>query len=117
MEDPNKYYSSKEEPNQSCLLALRKLILDSHTDLYETRKWGMPCFCMGKKPICYLWTDKKTNQPYVLIVEGKRIDHPALKAGDRAKMKILQVDPLEDLPVSDIGEVLDLAIDLYLNDQ
>jgi len=27
------------------LLALRSIILEYHTDITETQKWGMPCFC------------------------------------------------------------------------
>jgi len=49
----------------------------------------MPCFVYNKKQFCYLWTDKKTNNPYLLIVEGKNIDHPLLEQGDRKRMKIL----------------------------
>jgi hypothetical protein len=55
------FYLKKEEPNKSCLLALRSIILDQDNNITETQKWGMPCFCYKKKMLCYLWTDKKTD--------------------------------------------------------
>lgn len=109
------YYFSKEEPNKSCLLALRNIILEQDLAVTETMKWGMPCFCFKKKMFCYLWTDKKTHQPYLLFVEGKHLHHPQLETGQRARMKIFRVDPEEDLPLDIIQLLLTKAIDLYKN--
>ncbi len=53
------FYLDKTEPYRSCLLALRKIILDQNLNITETRKCGMPCFCYKNKVFCYLWTDKK----------------------------------------------------------
>ncbi|MCB0397464.1 MAG: DUF1801 domain-containing protein [Flavobacteriales bacterium] len=111
----NHFYLHQGEPNRSCLLALRGLILKLDHRITETTKYGMPCFCIGKKMFCYLWVDKKTDEPYILIVEGNKIDHPSLEAGNRSRMKILRVNPNEDLPLSVINEVLDLALALYIN--
>ena len=63
MEQLDNYYLKKEEPNKSCLLALRNIILKQDINITETQKWGMPCFCYKKKMFCYLWTDKKTDEP------------------------------------------------------
>lgn len=109
------FYNSKSEPNQSCLLVLRDIILTFHENIHETVKYGMPCFVYNKKQFCYLWTDKKTNNPYLLIVEGKNIDHPLLEQGDRKRMKILPIDPLEDIPISTIREIFTKALEFYLN--
>jgi len=107
------YYLNKEEPNKSCLLALRSIILDQDKNITETIKWGMPCFCYKNKMFCYLWTDKKSDQPYILLVEGKLLDHPQLEVGDRTKMKIFRVDPNQDLPIKTIKEILHSALELY----
>lgn len=107
------YYLSKAEPVKSCLLALRTIILDQDPDVTETRKYGMPCFCFKKKMFCYLWTDKKTDEPYILMVEGKYIDHPKLETGTRSRMKIFRVDPTMDLPMKNIKQILKQALDLY----
>ncbi len=76
IEQLHDYYLNKEEPNKSCLFALRNIILNQDTNITETQKWGMPCFCYKKKIFCYLWIDKKTDEPYILMVEGKYLDHP-----------------------------------------
>jgi hypothetical protein len=112
-EEVHNFYLSKEEPNKSCLLALRSIILEQDTNISETQKYGMPCFCYKKKMFCYLWTDKKTNQPYLLMVEGKHLDHPKLEEGDRSRMKVLRVDPNKDLPIKTIKSILQKALDLY----
>lgn len=109
------YYFKKEEPNKSCLLALRDIILKQDDEITETMKWGMPCFCFRKKMFCYLWTDKKTDEPYILMVEGKHLDHPQLEQGSRSRMKIFRVNPNEDLPIDTIEFILNQALDLYRN--
>ncbi|WP_436515899.1 DUF1801 domain-containing protein [Ekhidna sp. To15] len=109
------FYLSKEEPNKSCLLALRDIILKQDSEVTETRKYGMPCFCYKGKMFCYLWVDKKSNQPYILFVEGKHLDHPNLETGTRARMKILRFNSSADLPIKTIIQLLNQAIDLYRN--
>lgn len=107
------YYLNKEEPNKSCLLALRSTILNQDKNITETMKWGMPCFCYKKKMFCYLWIDKKTDHPYLLMVEGKYLDHPKLEQGNRARMKVYRVDPNKNLPLKTIVTILQKALDLY----
>ena len=107
------YYLGKEEPNKSCLLTLRSIILEQDSHITETQKYGMPCFCYKKKMFCYLWTDKKTDEPYLLMVEGNRLEHPDLEAGDRSRMKIFRVNPNKDIPVQKIKSILQMALDLY----
>ncbi len=115
VQDLDNYYLNKEEPNKGCLLALRRIILEQDTKLTETRKYGMPCFCYKKKMFCYLWTDKKTDEPYILFVEGKYLDHPQLERGNRSRMKILRINPSVDLPIQTIELLLDEALGLYRN--
>ena len=112
-EDFHNYYLNKKEPNKSCLLALRSIILNQDTNVTETQKWGMPCLCYKKKMFCYLWTDKKTDEPYILMVEGKYLDNPELEEGGRSRMKIFRVNPNKDLPIKTIEIILQKALDLY----
>ncbi len=113
--ETDNYYLNKEEPNKSCLLALRKVILKQDDNITETKKWGMPCFCYKKKMFCYLWTDKKTDEPYLLMVEGKHLNHPELEEGSRSRMKIFRINPNKDLPIDFIELLLNDALDLYRN--
>ena len=107
------FYSAQNEPAKSCLLALRKIILDQDPQVNETVKYRMPCFCYGKITFCYLWTDKKTGELYVLFVEGKHLHHAELETGDRARMKILRVDPSKDIPMHRIQVILNDALNVY----
>lgn len=109
------YYLNKPEPNKSCLLTLRSIILEQDENITETRKYGMPCFCYKKKTFCFLWTDNKTDEPYILMVEGKYLDHPQLEKGDRSRMKIFRINPTKDLPIKAIKNILQQALELYKN--
>jgi hypothetical protein len=113
IEELHNYYLNKEEPNKSCLLALRSIILAQDKNITETQKWGMPCFCYEKKMLCYLWTDKKTDEPYILMVEGQYLDHPKLEEGERSRMKIFRVNPNKDFPIKTIETILQMALDIY----
>jgi hypothetical protein len=113
MEQLHTYYLRQNEPAKGCLLALRHIILAQDAHITETQKWGMPCFCYKKRMFCYLWTDKKTNEPYILMVEGKHLHHPQLEEGNRSRMKIFRVNPTKNLPLKTIKSILKAALDLY----
>ena len=74
----------------------------------------MPFFTYKGKIFCYFWTDKKTGQPYIGIAEGNKINHPALEQDNRTRMKILRIDPDEDLPVKTIIFILKKALSFYM---
>src|SRR5690606_18936463 len=109
-EDLENLYMNHSEPNRGCLLALRDIILNQDNQVHETIKYGMPCFCYKHKMFCYLWTDKKTMEPYILFVEGKHLEHACLESGNRSRMKILRVNAHADIPIDIIQEVLSQAI-------
>lgn len=104
------FYFQKTEPQQSCLLALRDIILNCHNSIEETLNYGMPLFTYKGKRLCYLWVDKKTQWPYILMVDGDKISHHALQTGNRARMKILPVNPDTDIQIEIIEAVMELAI-------
>jgi len=113
IKEKDNFYLSKPEPNRSCLLALRGILLAQDPAITETVKYGMPCFCYKNKAFCYLWTDKKTEEPYLLLVEGKHLNHPQLEQGSRSRMKIFRVNPNQDLPIKTIESIVHSALDLY----
>jgi hypothetical protein len=115
MQELNSFYLQQTEPNKGCFLALREIIKSADTEVIETRKYGMPCFCYKNKMFCYLWSDKKSNEPYLLFVEGNLLDHPQLEAGSRKRMKIFRVNPNEDLQLESLEFLLKSALDLYRN--
>ena len=107
------YFLQQEEPLKGCLLALRKMITSFDPAIIESWKYGMPFYCYNGKMFCYLWVHKKFKQPYIGIVEGGKINHPLLIQEKRARMKIMLVDPLKDIPVKTIDDILKRALDLY----
>lgn len=113
MNDLEQFYSRKEEPVKSCLQALRRLVLAQHPQITEAWKYRMPFFCYRGKMLCYAWVDRKTEQPYMGIVQGRQIEHPALLQDKRAKMKILPLDPEQELPEATVRHILGLALALY----
>jgi hypothetical protein len=113
--DKDSFYFDKPEPNKSCLLAMRDIVFNIDSQITETRKYGMPCFCYRGKAFCYLWVDKKSEEPYFLMVEGKHLHHPELEVGNRSRMKIFRVNPKVDLPVHTIDLIMNEALDIYKN--
>ncbi len=109
----DQFYIDQQEPVQSVFLALRAYIPSLHPDITEEWRYRLPFFYYKGKMLCYLWKDKKTQIPYIGIVKGNQIEHPALHQGDRKRMKVLYLNPNEDLPITTIETVLTEAIKLY----
>ena len=109
----DEWYNQKEEPLKSCLQFLRAHILQRDKAITEAWKYGMPFFCCNGKMFCYLWVHKKYKQPYLGIVEGKKISDPDLVVEKRARMKILLLDAHKDLPLKKINRILKEVISWY----
>jgi len=113
MQEPDSFYFKQQEPTKGTLLALREIILRQDPHVTATWKYGMPFFCYKDKMFCYLWVHKKYKQPYIGIVEGKYFNEPFLIQEARSRMKIMLLDPDEDLPLSRIVAVIQKALNLY----
>ncbi|MDB5157125.1 MAG: hypothetical protein JWR50_1832 [Mucilaginibacter sp.] len=111
--DLDNFYLQHSEPVNSCLLALRSMILNQDSHITAEWKYRMPFFCYKGKMFCYLWVHKISHQPYIGIVEGKHIEHPDLIIEKRSRMKIMLFDPNLDLPVETIDAIIQQALDLY----
>jgi len=112
MTPQEQFYLRYEEPQKGCVLALRSIIRSYDQQISETWKYGMPFFEFNGKWLCYLWTHKKSKQPYIGFVDGYKMEHPTLISEKRSRIKIILFDPEADLPVDTIHEILDLAIKL-----
>lgn len=106
------FYFDKEEPIRGCLLSLRELILKQDLRITAEWKYGLPFFYFKGKMYCYLWIHKKYGQPYIGMANGNQLDHPQLLTEKRARMKILLIDPNEDLDVAMIESILQQALKL-----
>lgn len=107
------FYLKQNEPNRSCFMALREIILSLDKEMTPEWKYKLPFFYYKKKMFCYLWQDKKTNEPYIGIVRSEHIDHPKLEIGKRKKMKIYRINPNEDINIDELHLILQQAIELY----
>ncbi|PWS29878.1 DUF1801 domain-containing protein [Pedobacter paludis] len=105
------YFEQKDEPIKSCLQHLRSVLL-AYADVTEHWKYGMPFYYFKGKMFCYLWIHKKLLQPYIGLVDGNKIDDEDLLQEKRARMKILLVDHLEDIPKDKIESILNQAFAL-----
>ena len=107
------WFLQHEEPVKSCLAFLRDHILKYSVAVTETWRYGMPFYNYHGKRFCYLWVHKKFHQPYIGIVDGNKVVHPDLMKESRTRMKILLVDPLTDIPIAKLDEILHRVISLY----
>lgn len=110
------YFLNKDEPIKSCLLFLRDYILNFDKNITEAWKYGMPFYCYKGKMFCYLWVHKKTHNPYIGIVEGRKIEHPLLILEKRARMKIMELNAEQDIPVELVKEILGMALNILNHD-
>lgn len=107
------FYLQQSEPVKGTLLALKEIIMKQDNAVTNEWKYGMPFFCYKGKMFCYLWVSQKLGRPYIGIVEGKHFDQSFLIQEKRSRMKIMLIDPEEDLPLQSIESILQQAINLY----
>jgi hypothetical protein len=106
------FYLQKKEPFGSCLLALRDIILKQDIDIVPHWKYNTPFFSYKGKNVCYL-SISKAKELYIGFIEGRHLDHVELVSGSRTQIKILPINPEEDLPVELIEDIIHHAIGLY----
>ena len=111
MKELDLFYLQQENPLKDRFLSLRAHILNYNKGITEAWKFRMPFFCYQGQSFCYFRV-KKDSMPYIGFTEGKRMVHPALISEDRARIKILKIDPAEDIPGKVLDEILKEAIHL-----
>ncbi len=106
------WFLQQEEPAKSCLEFLRIHIPSIDNRITEEWKYGLPFYYINGKMLCYLWTNKKTGQPYIGFADGNKMDFPELIQEKRSRMKIFMIDAEKDLPVKKITLLLKVAIEI-----
>lgn len=107
------YYFSKPEPEQSCLLFLRRYLLDYSAQIEEHWKYTTAFFTYKKKLFCYFSINKKTNRLYIGFVDGNKIRHKDLVDEGRKQIRVFYIDPNKDVDVKKLNRILNLAVKLY----
>ena len=113
MKELNLFYLLLDEPNKSCLSALRQHILAFDLNIIEAWKFNMLFFFYKGNRFCYFKVDRKRGTPYMGFNDGKWIDHPELTFEDRSRIKIFMIDPMKGLPLETIDSILKAAITIY----
>jgi hypothetical protein len=112
MTELDSYYLNQEEAMQSCLLAMRQIILDCDPNITPEWKYRLPFFYYKGKMMCYLWKDKKSQQPYIGFMNGKEMNHPKLDIGSRKHEMDYPFDRNTDLPKTAIEQLVLLSASL-----
>ena len=107
----DQFFEQKAEPVKSCLQYLPNFFL-SQEGITEHWKYGMPMYYLNGKMFSYLWIHKRYLQPYIGWVDGNQMHHEDLMQEKRAKMKILLIDPAQDIPKHKIMSILAQAFAL-----
>ena len=101
------FFLNQEEPLRGSFLALRAIVLNWDNQITEHFKYKLPFYYYQGKPFCYLWKDKKTNEPYIGLVRSENLEHPDLFLGTSKRIKKLPVDSSNDIPVQKIYELFE----------
>ena len=91
------YYLSKPEPYQSCLLALRDIILRANPNICHERKFQIPFFTYKGKKLGYLWLNGKKLMLGFCLDKSLQELIPDVKPKDQYESML--IDPNADLPV------------------
>ncbi|MEB0263156.1 MULTISPECIES: DUF1801 domain-containing protein [unclassified Mucilaginibacter] len=107
------YYLTKPEPYQSCLLALRDIILRLDAEIIHERKFQIPFFTYRGKKLAYLWLDhKKLKMGFCL---DKSLQQPVGGAKPKDQYESILIDPNQDLPLDLICQKLNVYINQIKN--
>jgi hypothetical protein len=98
------YYLSKPEPYQSCLLALRDIILRTNPNICHERKFQIPFFTYKGKKLGYLWLNGRKLMLGFCLDKSLREAVDGIKSKD--KYESFRIDPRADLPMEMIMEKL-----------
>lgn len=110
MLDPlENYFLSKPEPHQGCLLFLRKFILEFDKGFTEHFKFNIPFYYYNEHWCCYLSINKKGGL-YIGFIHGNKMAHPKLKKEGRKQIKVFYVDPMKDIDIRSLKQLLKLAV-------
>jgi hypothetical protein len=98
------YYLSKPEPYQSCLLALKDIILRANSGICHERKFQIPFFTYKGKKLGYLWLNR--NKLMLGFCMDKSLQEAAAGTKPKDKYESMQIDPNADIPIEVILQKL-----------
>ncbi len=105
------FFLKQPEPQQSCMLFLRKWLMEQ--GLEEQFKYMTAMYYFKTKPFCYLSYSSKTNKLYIGFIKGHLMKHAKLMQEGRKQIKVLYLNPEKDLPIKTLTEIVKMAKKLY----
>ena len=112
-EQIDNYFFSLPEPQRSCLLFLREVVLSYSDKITESRKFNTPFYYYDKKWLGFISYDPKTKIIYIAFAKGYLMKHPKLVSEGRKKQKIFYVDPAKDIDIKSLKAILKEVCQLY----
>lgn len=107
------FFLTRQEPDKGCFLALREIIKNWSPKISEHWKYSVPFYYFEGKPFCYLYRKKDAKYPYIGLVRTNQLEHPDVLQGNRKKMKVMPINPEEDIPIQAIHEIFEELSKLY----
>ncbi|MBC7398600.1 MAG: DUF1801 domain-containing protein [Mucilaginibacter sp.] len=107
------YYASKPEPYQSCLLALKDIILRTNPGICHERKFQIPFFTYKGKKLGYLWLNGKKLM--LGFCWDKSLHEVIPNVRPKDKYESMRIDPNADIPIDVILEKLNYYLGLIDN--
>ncbi|TKD61809.1 DUF1801 domain-containing protein [Flavobacterium sp. ASW18X] len=108
------YILNQPEPYRSILLHLQMTIQSLVPDVELKYKWNIPCFYVGKSPICYLNASHKNKYVDIAFWNSahltKHLDK--MNSENRKVVKSLRYSSLEAIDDQVLHEVLEEAYQL-----
>lgn len=108
----DQYYAKQPAPVQSCLLALKNIVLAIDKNITHQRKFQIPFFYFNNKKLCFLWVTRK--KLLFGFVEDKSLFATDAHVKPKDRIETITINPDEDLPVESIETRLKHIIHLYI---
>lgn len=117
MKPAEEYILNQQEPYRSILLHLQMVIEQTLPTFELQYKWRIPCYYVGKSPICYLNASPKKQFVDVGFWNGahltKHLD--ALVSEKRRVVKSLRYSSLNDIDDAVLKAILQNALDVRIH--
>ena len=105
------YYLKQPEPIQSCLLALKSIILSVDKEISHRRLYQIPVFYYKERRLAFLWVNRK-RLLFGIITDKRILKFPEGVRG-KDQYESMEIDPASDIPIDKItGRILE-QIKLY----
>jgi len=109
----DQFFLKIPEPQQSALLFLRHYLIEE-IGLEENWKFNTPFYYFKNKWFCYIsYNAKRKHEIYIGFVRGYQIEFPNLISEGRKQIKILRINPEQDIDVHSLQRICILLKELY----